>query len=367
MRKYLFFLSIVFLFCLSGSSLHAQDAVKVSTDGLNYPKIYALCLDANVSPVLDLLQEQPKEKLSPKDTQFKAAFEQRFKYRKDKSKYLAEHASEIDALLKVFQAYWRKSLLNPKKDFTTSLETDLISFIEKYCPPAHSRAVEKDSVDNYIKRYLARKGYHTTNGIGKTGRLYDLLVWKTQKDTTYTFDLKEETISARVVLMDDFITLGWEEYATFNKYTPGGWATQTALYCVRKAYDLQSENFLVKYLAHEGRHFSDMNTFPKLSSTDLEYRAKLTELSMAKKELYNLINFFLKNANYDSQNAHSVANYCVIRDLSKVLFGREFEGDMTKWKALPEEKLNETAFAALQQNTKALHQAGPTVERYLKP
>ena len=43
---------------------------------------------------------------------------------------------------------------------------------------------------------------------------------------------------------------------------------------------------MISYLAHESRHFEDYQLFPKLKSADLEYRAKLTELSMANETLY---------------------------------------------------------------------------------
>ena len=167
-------------------------------------------------------------------------------------------------------------------------------------------------------------------------------------------------------MMDNFITLGWEEYATIGRYYPGGWATVKALYCVKKAYDLKSEKFLISYLAHESRHFTDYKLFPKLTSTDLEYRAKLTELSLAQKTLYDLLKFFINNANYDSDNGHSVANYCAIRDLSKALFKVEFEKDINKWKNISTNKINKTAYKILLANTKAMLLIGPYIQKYIK-
>jgi hypothetical protein len=169
------------------------------------------------------------------------------------------------------------------------------------------------------------------------------------------------------VFMDDFITLGWEEFATLEMHYPGGWATPQELYCVKSAYDLKSELFLVSYLAHESRHFADYKLFPKLRSTDLEYRAKLTELSLAKTSLYQLIEFFIANANGRSENGHSVANYCVIRDLSKSLFNIEFEKDISKWKQLSPAVINKGAAEILRANTKTLQSMGPSVEKYIIP
>ncbi len=83
-----------------------------------------------------------------------------------------------------------------------------------------------------------------------------------------------------------------------------------------------------------------IDCFKLKSSADLEYRAKLTELSLANQSLYQLIEFFIMNANYDSENGHSVANYCAIRDVSKAVFGREFEKDMQQWKSIPVSRIN---------------------------
>src|SRR5690606_27472967 len=115
------------------------------------------------------------------------------------------------------------------------------------------------------------------------------------------------------------------------------------------------------YLGHEGRHFADHKLFPKLSSADLEYRAKLTELGLAKKTIYELIEFFINNANFGSDNGHSVANFCVIRDFSKAIFGVEFEKDINKWKIIPKKKINKLANKLLQANTKALQLKGADV------
>jgi hypothetical protein len=166
--------------------------------------------------------------------------------------------------------------------------------------------------------------------------------------------------------MDDFITVGWEEYATLGIAYPGGWSTREALFCVRKAYDLKSEDFLISYLCHEGRHFMDYKLFPRLTSADLEYRAKLTELSLLKEELIETIELFINNANYESENGHSVANYCVIRDLSKALFKVDFEKDINKWKEVNAGKINKTAYDVLEANTLALKKQGAGVEKYIK-
>jgi hypothetical protein len=78
------------------------------------------------------------------------------------------------------------------------------------------------------------------------------------------------------------------------------------------------------------------------------------------------INIFINNANYESDNGHSVANYCVIRDLSRVLFNVEFENEISKWKNLSVEKINKSAYKVLGVSTIVLKKQGPGVEKYIK-
>jgi hypothetical protein len=355
-------IGLVVLFTTSISAqTSGDDSVK-----FDYRKIYSLCLDANVTPVFSNIETDASKKISVRDQQFKADFEARFKYEVDKSSFLAERRSGIDSLLALYQRYWRIALLNANTNYDSVFAASLHDFIRKNYLPAANMVADNDSLDVYLKKYIESKHLYTT-GFGKTGKLYDLLVWKTEKDTVYSFTLGGEKLTPSVIFMDDFITLGWEEYASLGKFYPGGWTTPKALYCVKKAYDLNSETFLISYLAHEGRHFADTRLFPDLSSPDLEYRAKLVELSLADKTLYNLVNLFIATANYDSENGHSVAAYCVIRDLSKAIFNIEFEKDKDKWQTISREKINSNAAKILALNTKALRKKGEHVKKYIKP
>ncbi len=339
----------------------------ISRAQLSLEKIFSYALDGNMPEVLKGIEIDPSQHLSAKDSTIKIKFEERFKYSTDKSNYLSSRKSAIDSLLFIYHNYWRLSLLNPSKNYDVLLKGELVKFLSAKNKPAKKLTSKSndDDLSAELKKYISSAGLHTT-GYGNTGKLKDLLVWTTEKDTTYNFEINGEKISARVFLMDKFITLGWEEYATLDKLYPGGWATHDALYCVEKAYDLKSENFLISYLAHEGRHFADYKLFPELMSTDLEYRAKLTELSMANETLFTTIQVFIINANYESDNDHQVANYCVIRDLSKLLFKTEFEKDLAKWKTLSVETIHTAAIQALNSNTGDLKKAGKGVKKFIK-
>jgi len=349
------------------SKINAQTSQNDSIK-LDYTKIYSLALDGNPKLALPLLEIDPAKKISQKDLKFKTNFENRFKFEEDKSDFLETRKSKIDQLLKIYRDYWRFTFLNKEKKNDTLIMKKVSDFLKTKFPPAQNLTVNEDSINVYQKKYISSLGYHTT-GFGKTGGLYDLLVWKTEKDTIYNLNYDGKETPVKVYFMDDFITLGWSEYATLGRYYPAGWATKEALFCVKKSYDLKSENFRVSYIGHEGRHFADYKLFPNLKgvgSADLEYRGKLTELSLYSAEgLYKRIQFFINNGNYDSENGHSIAAFCVIRDLSRVLFHNEYEKDLEKWKAIPSKKINEAAAKILEENTKSLQKI-PNVEKFIK-
>ena len=130
-------------------------------------KFYSLCLDANASRALQYVPER----LAPE-------FEKRFKYENDQSDYLTKHTSSIDSLFVIFHRYWRKSLLDTANNYDGEFATALCQFFNVPDQPI-------DSLNDTFNAYIKSNNLYATDGIGKVGRLYDLLVWRKQTDTTY--------------------------------------------------------------------------------------------------------------------------------------------------------------------------------------
>lgn len=359
------FFSVFFPSLLPAQS-SSSDSVKI-----NYKKLYGYTLDGRIKEALELLPKENSERISQKDATFITSFKNRFAFEQDKGEYLSGSDTGIYELLKIYRNYWRSSFLNNARRFDTLLFLNLVGFLQRSYPPSKAINLKSDgalissSLNKYLKEYIQSKGMHTT-GFGRTGSYLDFLVWKKETDTIYNLSLSGEPVAVRVIFMDDFVSLGWQDYATLGKHYPGGWATKEALHCVKKAYDLNSEEFRVSYLSHEGRHFADYGLFPKLSSADLEYRAKLTELTLAGETLYKTIEFFINNSNYQSSNSHSIANFCVIRGLSKNLFENDFEKDIKKWELIPVKKIHKESKKLLRKNTRDLNKEGKDVENFIK-
>jgi hypothetical protein len=239
--------------------------------------------------------------------------------------------------------------------------TDLID------PLYRPYGVATDTVEwtRRLQGFLETRGLYAATG--RTGAFLDLLVHARETEVHYPVTTPEDTLVVKVIFMDSVLSNGWEGFATFDTYYPGGWATSDALYCAQASYDTTSEQFHVSYLAHEGKHFADYKRFPKLQGPDLEYRAKLVELAIADRSLQGLLTFFLRNSGTDEGNPHAFANRCVMRDLARKLHGKELVDDPKAWAQLPRERVNGAARALLVKNTAALELAGARqVERFIR-
>jgi len=204
---------------------------------------------------------------------------------------------------------------------------------------------------------------------GRMANYYDLLLWAKQTEKIYEITIPEGKVNVKVIFMEDFISNGWIEYATFGAKMAGGWAEKDALFCVKKNYDTSSEKFLINYLMHEAQHFADYESFPNLTSTDLEYRAKLAELSATKETIYTLLGKFLNMSSSDREKAHAhpFASFCVLRDLSKEIFNQEFVDDIKKWEEVSYQEINKASIKLIKQHTKDLNIEGAeTVKEFIR-
>ena len=88
--------------------------------------------------------------------------------------------------------------------------------------------------------------------------------------------------------------------------------------CVRSAWDLGSEAFLISLLKHEAQHVQDLCLDPNMPSEDLEYRAKLVELIYSQKR--DLLPRFLEKADCkETVNGHGAAACKIVRGISELL------------------------------------------------
>ncbi|MBO0322914.1 hypothetical protein J0X14_11455 [Muricauda sp. CAU 1633] len=305
---------------------------------LPYDEIYAYCLDGYVSPVVELLKNE--HTLYQEDRDFRAHFLRRFGGNVDSTEIKDERLKE---LVSYFREYWHKSLLNKGQQYERELMGKVIPYLMQNYPKARETKIGPENIGTILSEYIHSEGMYTRDRVSKLDPYVDLVIWGEQKDSIYTIDLDGNEFDVKVIRLDDFLTKGWTEYATLGSHFSGGWTQDDGIYYVDESYDISSEEFKVSLIAHEARHFLDHQKYPDMPNAEMEYRGKLTELSLATESMYDLISFFIRNAVEESEVAHSAANYKLIHNLSQTIFKEDFVSDMNQWKSIDVNSINEVA------------------------
>lgn len=339
-----------------------------------FNKIYSFVLQGDVAKVLTVLDTLPDDRLNESEKKIKAKFFKRFKHQDEEMEYNSGDTLLHD-VLEIYRSYWKEVLLDKvnAEIYEERLKKNIACFLKENDYPARhfderNVLTQNDIEDNftqYLKDFLFEKKYYSATG--RTAGIFDLFIWETQVPTEYVVALPETEVTTTIIFLEDVVTMGWEEYASFGKVYPGGWATEEVLYAVDKAYDTRTENFRVSYLKHESQHFADYKVFPNLSGADLEYRAKLVELIYAEETFYDLITLFIRNASSEGRNPHAFGAYVLIRDLSEKIFEKDFVAEIGQWQSVPSETIKEESENLLKAHTDSLHKAGAaSVTRFIK-
>jgi hypothetical protein len=255
-----------------------------------------------------------------------------------------------------YQEYWRDALLDPgqREALEDGLARDVIKILQKN--GVSSWNISADNYQDFLSRALEKRGYY---GIfGRTIPLLEFMVWKENGQTTTPVELTDGFQEVEVNYLRDFVSLGWASFATFGGPSTGGWATDEGLFVVTEKWDLESESFKVSFLKHEARHFADYGLYPELEGADLEYRAKLTEISFSVESMYGLLKMFTSHAARTPNAPHPLANWHVITDLSRELLDAEWPDDPKVWSGVSIGDLQAAARKLLLEHDRGLVKAG---------
>jgi hypothetical protein len=196
-----------------------------------------------------------------------------------------------------------------------------------------------------LKKIIEKEGFKV-NFKFRNG-FQEIFIWNKESTKKYEVILPKDTVITTVVFIEDYHINGYDDFATVGDSQVGGWAIKESatLYCNKGSYDVNSETFEVSYLKHESLHFTDLNNYPNLSSTDLEYRSKIVELMFCTEAtIYDKISLFMSGADETNRNnSHPYANYILIQNLSKLIFNSDFNSDINKWKKVSVYKINNAA------------------------
>lgn len=258
----------------------------------------------------------------------------------------------VDAIVASYRRYWSAALMNgrPAVGADERLADALRSLVTAH-DPAGGVPGPQDAFEA-LAPVLQRRGFHVL--ADRAMPLQDLFIWRNQNSREFDVGLVDRERPVRVVFLSGFSSQGWKHYASLGLATTTGWVDGETLYCVEWAYAPDTENFAVSYLKHETQHLADFEQFPGLSSVELEYRAKLTELAFASATLRRLLEDFSAKAAPNPESPHAAANWRVVRAVYEALYGEEYPGDATGWATVNAAKVNRQARRLLVEDTARL-------------
>jgi hypothetical protein len=219
----------------------------------------------------------------------------------------------IAALGQAYASYWREVLT--KATPIGAAEDRLADAIGQLIGRPLATGAELEDAEPEVLAAVDGHGLHAL--LGRTPPLRELMLWKKQSILEREVDLPGGRETVKVFLLDDFVLRGWGHYSTCGRRSAGGWTTDEALFAVSPAYEnLDDEDFSVRFLGHEAQHFADKRTFPGMESWELEYRAKLVELSLGTESQRSTLQLFCENRATEQTAPHGYANAKVIREVA---------------------------------------------------
>ncbi len=319
----------------------------------SFDKIYYYAIQEDVLRIVESLKSIPNDSLSADQISTKEKYIARFQTKSEKLDFKTQD-SLIIRTIKIFQNYWidilmKQHTIRESESRNGLLLSNLLNSYSYLSDRETGIGANTKDIPLQLSNLFKHYGYYSR--IERTGNLMDLIIWKKQSKENYTIDIDDTIVNVNVIFIDSTILLGWEGYATFDHFYPGGWTGADTLYCIKKDYDINSEHFNVSYLAHETQHLIDHKYKSKVSGWAAEYRAKLAELSTAEKTTYSLIDAFIKGSKNNSHLPHPYAEYRVIGDLSKEIFKERFVIDTLKWGKISYQEINKVSRKILRQNS----------------
>ena len=230
----------------------------------------------------------------------------------EEEKYLSyDIPSDLNDILLLYQIYYRDIFYCgiPESKASERLIAGLNDILG-------TKDADEVILGNNLQELFKDNGY--CSQFGKTQGFFGPYVWKETVPTVYKVELPGGTAEYKVNILKGFVFRSWMDYLTFGRFGTGGWASPDGtINCIEKAYDFNSEKFLVSLLKHEAQHTIDMKSYPGITTEELEYRAKLVELHYSNN--LALLDKFLAEASDERPNdSHALASFRVKKEFEDV-------------------------------------------------
>lgn len=331
-------------------------AVRADADDGITEQYIAQALQGDLSSAQKLFSGQRSRSLTAGSAELSRQFQSRFLDRDDDSPPGTGDAL-ADRVISAYRIYWSQALTGEISEVQAGIHlrdslTQILAGRAKSSAPLNS-----DELYTELGLALKERGFHIL--YADAPPLKDLILWKNEEVRQYSVRLTDSTEKVVVIFLTDIFSMGWKDYATFGLAFTTGWVEDGRLYCVDWAYDRQSEKFEISYLKHESRHLADFRNFPDLSSADLEYRAKLTELTFSSKTTTQLLNDFTRKSAMNPAAPHAYANYRVTRDIYRKIHNAPMPDSGEPWAQVNTAKISRAARSLLEIDTRRLQSGSP--------
>jgi hypothetical protein len=342
-------LCFIGLFLLTGTALADAD------NGIT-ERYIALALQGDLSSAPALFSGQQAQNPTAGSMELSRQFRSRFVDRDDEASPGTGDAF-ADSVIDTYRTYWNRALTGEISEEQAGIHLgealkQLLAGQDESAGP-----ISADEIYPRLGRALRQGGFHVLHADAPP--LKDLIVWKSEEVRKFSVRLTDGTENVDVVFLSDTFSMGWKDYATFGLAFTTGWVEDGRLYCVDWAYNRNSEKFEVSYLKHESRHLADFRNFPALSSADLEYRAKLTELAFSSKTTMQLLADFTRKSARNPEAPHAYANYRVTRDVYREVENAPMPDSADPWSQINSARVNRAARTLLEADTRRLQSGSP--------
>lgn len=313
-------------------------------------RAYSHCLQGDVRPAIRLLKRS-QDRLSSHGLRLLSGLRRRFEEKRLHLRLGAADALTC-AVIRTYRHYYTDVLSGRLRtsEAEGALQERLIRDLRRHAngPPS---SADLQTIEWLVADSLKSQGLFCLAGRIVPHR--HIHVWTREDVRTYHVELPSGRRRCTVRFVDGFLDQGWSHYATLGRYFAGGWADAKEITCVRKAYDLASERFRVSLLAHEAQHQADYEAFPRLGGADLEFRAKLVELSLTRWP-NRLAESFRRQAAPKPGAAHAFAAFVLIEDLASMVTGRRRVPPRAVWTPVAPARVRSAARELLDLHTQAL-------------
>jgi hypothetical protein len=324
------------------ANLHARGDANRAID-----RATGLALQGDAAEALKALADVPETSFKGEDADFRACMLSRFGSSHTEPAIQNLRDPWIESLAINYLTYWNQALSMPEE--RQRAEGELRRRVSLLLGRSLTSDADYDGAEDEIKAQALQHGFHVL--MGRTPPLRELMIWKKLTVDERQVHLPEGIQTVKVSYLDDFVLRGWGYYSTCSRRSAGGWATDDGLFAVVPAYkSLADETFSVRFLAHESQHFADKRAFSNLESWELEYRAKLVELSLADTSQASTLQLFCENRSESKTSPHGYADSRVIGDVTAYL--KIKPDDLCNQRLVTGQRLRDAGKAVLEEDSR---------------